>query len=150
VARVCALQSYLGLAFVLLARGFARENERRLSVADKGVDLVRRFRAMVDGHFKEHWTVAAYASELAITPTHLNRICRSVLGRTALEVIHDRLLLEAKRNLIYTSMSVKEVSNALCFSDPAYFTRFFARNAGTSPTAFRETQRAGADHGIRA
>lgn len=65
-----------------------------------------------------------------------------MLGRSALEVVHDRLLLEAKRDLIYTSMTVKEVSNALCFSDPAYFTRFFARNAGLSPTAFRDARRA--------
>jgi AraC family transcriptional activator of pobA len=139
--RVCALQSHLGLAFVMLARTIARENERRLSVADRGVDLVRNFRGLVDRHFKDHWTVAAYASELAITPTHLNRICRNVLNRSVLEVIHDRLLLEAKRNLIYTSMTVKEVSNALCFSDPAYFTRFFAKNAGQSPTAFRIDRR---------
>ena len=139
--RVCALHSWLGLAFVMLARALARESERRLSVADKGVDLAREFRALVDRHFKDHWTVAAYASELAITPTHLNRISRNVLGRSALEVIHDRLLLEAKRNLVYTSMTVKEVSNALCFSDPAYFTRFFAKKAGESPTAFRVARR---------
>lgn len=141
--RVCALQSYLGLAFVMLARTVARESERQLSVADKSVDLARGFRGLVDRHFKDHWTVAAYASELAITPTHLNRICRHVLDCSALEAIHDRLLLEAKRNLIYTSMTVKEVSNALCFSDPAYFTRFFAKNAGQSPTAYRENRRAG-------
>jgi AraC family transcriptional activator of pobA len=139
--RVCALQSWLGLAFVMLARALARESEKRLSVADKGVELARHFRALVDRHFKDHLTVAAYASELAITPTHLNRISRQVLGRSALEVIHDRLLLEAKRNLVYTSMTVKEVSNALCFSDPAYFTRFFAKNAGQPPTAFREARR---------
>jgi len=147
--RVCALQSYLGLAFVILARSLARENERRFSVADKGVELARRFRGLVETHFKEHWTVAAYASALAITPTHLNRVCRSVLGRSALEVIHDRLLLEAKRSLIYTSMTVKEVSNALCFSDPAYFTRFFAKNAGQSPTAFRGARREGSGEGAR-
>lgn len=139
--RVCALRSYLGLAFVMLARTVAHENERQLSVADRSVDLARGFRGLVEGHFKDHWTVAAYASALAITPTHLNRICRGVLGRSALEVVHDRLLLEAKRDLIYTSMTVKEVSNALCFSDPAYFTRFFARNAGLSPTAFRDARR---------
>ena len=139
--RVCALQSHLGLAFVMLARTIARENERRLSVADRGVDLIRNFQGLVDRHFKDHWTVAAYASALAITPTHLNRICRTVLNRSALVGMHDRLLLEAKRNLIYTSMTVKEVSNALCFSDPAYFTRFFAKNAGQSPTAFRSARR---------
>lgn len=148
--RVCALQSWLGLAFVMLARAVAHESERRLSVADRSVDLAREFRSLVDRYFKDHWSVAAYASVLAITPTHLNRVSRNVLGRSALEVIHDRLLLEAKRNLVYTSMTVKEVSNALCFSDPAYFTRFFAKRAGESPTAFREARRDGAVQGARA
>ena len=147
--RVCALQSYLGLAFVMLARSIARESERQLSIADKSVDLARGFRGLADRHFKDHWSVAAYASALAITPTHLNRICRTVLGRSALEVIHDRVLLEAKRNLIYTSMTVKEVSNALCFSDPAYFTRFFVKNVGQSPTAFREARRHGTPEDVR-
>lgn len=148
--RICALHSYLGLVFVMLARAIACESQRRFSVADKGVELACEFRALVDRHFKEHWTVAAYASELAITPTHLNRISRNVLGRSALEVIHDRLLLEAKRNLVYTSMTVKEVSNALCFSDPAYFTRFFAKKAGESPTAFRDSRREAASEAVRA
>lgn len=148
--RVCALQSYLGLAFVALARALARDSGKRLSVQDKGVDLARDFRGLVDSHFKDHWTVASYASKLAITPTHLNRVCRAVLGRSALEVIHDRLLLEAKRNLVYTSMTVKEVSNALCFSDPAYFTRFFAKKAGLPPTAFRDSRRDSAGGAARA
>lgn len=68
--RVCAPRSYLGLAFVMLARTVAHENERQLSVADRSVDLARGFRGLVEGHFKDHWTVAAYASALAITPTH--------------------------------------------------------------------------------
>ena len=56
-------------------------------------------------------------------------------------MIHDRLLLESKRNLVYTSMSVKEVSNLLGFSDPGYFARFFARHAGMPPSEFRASSR---------
>ncbi|GAB3387028.1 hypothetical protein GCM10027514_28270 [Azotobacter armeniacus] len=58
-------------------------------------------------------------------------------------MIHQRLLLEAKRNLIYTTMTVNELSDALGFNDPAYFSRFFRRLAGQSPKAFRQSAAAG-------
>jgi AraC family transcriptional regulator, transcriptional activator of pobA len=65
-------------------------------------------------------------------------LCRQASEKSALELIHDRLLLEAKRNLVYTSMNISEVSYAVGFADPAYFTRFFKRLAGMSPKEFRE------------
>jgi len=135
--RLCALQSWLGLVFVQISRSIASETRRRLGVADKRIDQLRRFRGLIEARFRDHLPVATYAAELGMTPTHLNRICRALLARSALTVVHDRLLLEAKRNLIYTSMTVKEISNSLGFSDPGYFTRFFTKNAGVSPSAFR-------------
>ena len=56
---------------------------------------------------------------------------------STLELIHERLLLEARRNLAYSTRSVAAVSHALGFVDPAYFTRFFKQRAGLSPRAFR-------------
>ena len=53
-------------------------------------------------------------------------------------MIHQRLLLEAKRNLVYTAMTIQQVSDSLGFSEPAYFSRFFKRYAGVSPRAFRQ------------
>ena len=135
--RLCALQSWLGLLFVRLGRSIATETLRRYSVADKGLGQLRRYRGLIEARFRDHCPVAGYAADLGMTPTHLNRICRHLVGKSALSVVHDRLLLEAKRDLIYTSMSIKEISNALGFSDPGYFTRFFTRNAGMSPTEFR-------------
>lgn len=140
--RLCALQSCLGLVFIQLARAVVSETRRRLSVADKRLEQAHRFRDLVERRFREHAPVAAYAADLGITPTHLNRVCRGLLGKSALEIVHDRVLLEARRQLIYTSMSVKEVSNVLGFSDPGYFTRFFTRNAKLSPSAFRVAMRA--------
>ncbi len=139
--RLCALQSFLGLLFVQLGRSLATETMRRYSVADKGIGQLRRYRELIETRFRDHYPVAAYATDLGMTPTHLSRICRTLVGKSALGLVHDRLLLEAKRDLIYTSMSIKEISNALGFSDPGYFTRFFTRNAALSPSAFRSGKR---------
>ncbi|MNC62696.1 Bifunctional transcriptional activator/DNA repair enzyme AdaA [compost metagenome] len=69
---------------------------------------------------------------------HLNNLCRELAGQTALQIIHQRLLLEAKRNLIYTNMSISQLSDGLGFSDPTYFSRFFRRLCGQTPNAFRQ------------
>ncbi len=84
-----------------------------------------------------------YARALGVSLDQLNRGCRAATGRTPLQIVHDRLLAEAKRSLIYTSMSVQEVGFSLGFADPAYFTRFFAQREKCSPSQFRaRTERA--------
>jgi AraC family transcriptional activator of pobA len=97
----------------------------------------QRFRALVAERFRHQPAMAQLAAELAITPTQLNRVCQRVLGCSALAVLHARLLLEAQRELAYTRMSIKQVSLDLGFADAAYFTRFFERHTGSTPSAWR-------------
>ncbi len=75
-----------------------------------------------------------------MTSAHLNTLCRRLAGRSALQLLHERLLLEAKRQLTYTNMTIGQVADTLGFSEPAYFTRFFKRHTGFSPKAFRQRQ----------
>lgn len=96
------------------------------------------FSAEIERSFRTHAPLAHYASRLGLSVPHLNALCRQYAGRSALGMIHERLLLEARRNLVYTAMTVKEVADVLGFADPAYFTRFFRRAIGMSPTEFRE------------
>jgi len=110
---------------------------------ERALAHLRRFRALVEARFREQPTLAALAGELGITPTQLNRVCRQVLGRPALALLHQRLVLEAQRDLAYTTMSVKQVAAQLGFGDAAYFTRFFQRQTGRSPTAWRQAQAGG-------
>jgi len=86
-------------------------------------------------------SIVELASELAITPVHLNRICRSVAGKSAIEIIHEHLLEEAKKYLVYTSHNVSEIAYLLHFEYPNYFARFFKKNTGMTPTQFRESQK---------
>jgi AraC family transcriptional activator of pobA len=84
-----------------------------------------------------HEPVSDYASRLGITAAHLNALCRQAAGKSALALIHERMILEAKRNLVYTSMTIAVVADTIGFADPAYFTRFFRREVGMSPKEFR-------------
>lgn len=98
---------------------------------------VRRYRALVEVQYRQQPALAALAQQLGITPTQLNRVCHQVLGHSALGVLHGRLLLEAQRDLAYTTLSVKQIGLGLGFADAGYFTRFFQRHTGQTPTAWR-------------
>jgi AraC family transcriptional regulator, transcriptional activator of pobA len=98
---------------------------------------IEQFKALLDQHHKSHWPVQAYASAIGLTAGQLSRICREVLGMSALDVINARLIHEAQRDLVYTSQSVKQLAAGLGFEDDAYFSRFFRRHTGQSPRDFR-------------
>lgn len=97
-----------------------------------------RYRALVDARFRLQPSVASLADELGISATQLNRICQARLGRGALDLLHARIALEAQRQLAYTNQSVKRIGMDLGFADPGYFTRFFQRLCGVSPTVWRQ------------
>lgn len=97
-----------------------------------------RFSELIELHYTTHQAVSYYADQLGITAAHLNALCRQTVGQSALGLIHERLTLEAKRNLVYTSMSISVLSYTLGFSDPSYFTRFFKRQVGLSPKEFKQ------------
>jgi AraC family transcriptional regulator, transcriptional activator of pobA len=120
------------------ANGQGQRQGHALTENGKGAKHFHRFCELVERSYDKHYHVDHYAREIGITAAHLNMLCRQASEKSALELIHDRLLLEAKRNLVYTSMSISEVSYAVGFADPAYFTRFFKRLAGMSPKEFRE------------
>lgn len=104
---------------------------------DTSARYMVRFQRLIERHFREQPSVRSLATELGISSAHLNLLCRKTVGQSALALVHERTLLEAKRQLIYTNMTVAQVSDALGFSEPAYFTRFFKRHTRLSPRAFR-------------
>ncbi len=98
---------------------------------------VRRLRDLVEAGFRQQPSLATLAATMGITSTQLNRVCHQVLGHSALGVLHGRLVLEAQRDLAYTTQSIKQIGLGLGFVDPGYFTRFFQRLTGHTPTAWR-------------
>lgn len=104
--------------------------------------LHRRFEALVEAHFSEHWPVARYAERLAVSPTHLSRVLRAATGQPASAIILERIIREARRNLAYSNLSIAQIAYALGYDDPAHFSKLFRRATGLSPRAFRQQQEA--------
>ncbi|MGV9011111.1 MAG: helix-turn-helix domain-containing protein [Flavobacteriales bacterium] len=100
--------------------------------------ITRRFLGDVERDFLTERRVAAYADRYAITADHLSDLLRDSIGRSAMTVLQDRLILEAKRLLLHSAMSVKEVGYALNLEDPAYFSRMFKKATGHTPMGYRD------------
>lgn len=133
-ARAQILRSLAGLLLGQMARAMSLKAPHPTAAEP---DILLRFQALIDLHFIDHWRVANYAKELAITSTHLSRLTRAATGRPASGLIEERLIREARRNLVYTNLTVSRIAYALGFEDPAYFSRVFTRATGVSPRGFR-------------
>ena len=96
---------------------------------------------LIQHHFRSHKPASFYAKEIGVSPTHLNRIVRSMTGGTAHDLIAGKLIEEAKRELLFTLASVQEISFRLGFADPAYFSRFFLKHAGATPKDWRKSEK---------
>lgn len=134
--RSSALAARLGPVLIEIARARPAGAEGEEGAAPSV--LFRAFSGLVEQHAPNHWGVGDYAAALACTKARLTAVCQRLAGRSPLQLTHDRLMLEAKRSLIYTSMSIGEIGYALGFKDAAYFCRFFARREGCPPSVFRE------------
>lgn len=104
--------------------------------------LTQRFRLALDQNFPRVLKVSEYAKLLQVSRSHLNEELRSQTGMTASDHIHDRLLLEAKRLLVYSPRTIAEIAYELRFQDPSYFGRFFRLRTQLSPGAYREQEQA--------
>ncbi|WP_416426693.1 helix-turn-helix domain-containing protein [Pseudomonas sp. App30] len=134
--RDLALHSLINMIVVWVSRQMIQRSRAGQTV-ERGREYFNGFTRLVETRFRQQPSVEALAHAAGLSVAHLNNVCRELAGQSALQIIHQRLLLEAKRNLIYTSMTVSQVSDSLGFADPAYFSRFFRRLAGVSPRAFR-------------
>ena len=135
--RELMLQSLLSQLLVWIGRRALQQAQADASQPDRGREHLQGFTQLLETHFRQHLPIEHYAGALGISAAHLNALCRRLAGQSALQMINQRLLLEAKRCLVYTAMTVNQVSDSLGFSEPAYFSRFFKRGTGQSPKAFR-------------
>lgn len=98
------------------------------------------FNELLDRYYKTQKSTSFYANEMNITSKHLNRICREVLNKTTTELISQKLVLESKRLLTFTQhLNISEIANMLGYENDSYFSRFFKKNTGQTPSEFRKS-----------
>ncbi len=134
------MQISLQQLFVLIYRLAGPGKKNREEVMEPSARHFRKFEYLIRKNGGST-TLRSLASEMAVTPVHLNRICKLISGKTASQVIQEYLLGQAKKYLIYTSYSVSEIAYVLNYEYPNYFARFFRKHTGLSPTEFRENKR---------
>lgn len=122
---------------ILCIRMYKRK-EKMLDLEDQGLQLVKDFSILVEQHFRELHHVKDYAELLHKSPKTLAHNFSRAHTYSPLQVIQNRILLEARRQLIYSEKSIKEIAYWLGFADLQSFSRFFNHHAGISPSAFRE------------
>jgi AraC family transcriptional activator of pobA len=134
-----AMRAHLSLLVVALLR--AAPEQTNAGAPARAGQLVAAFRDQVEQRFRQTRRVADYAGAVGVSHTHLNRLCRQVLGRSALAVIEERIALEARRLLLFSTLSIKQIGAELGYDDPGYFSRFITRMFGMAPAALREQMR---------
>lgn len=128
-------QSLLHILLAQVQRCVDTEMDKPIS--KKYLILFKQFKTLLDKHFAENKTASFFAQQLHITAHHLNLITKEVTGNTATEVIRARSILEAKRLLTFTDLTVTEIAFQLNYTDSSYFAKAFKKETNLSPLVFK-------------
>ena len=129
------LAAYLNLLLTYLSRLYVVQYRAQASSPER--NILKSYQAKINESFRELKEVGEYAAELNISAGHLSEVVKMQSGKPAIKHIHERVVLEARRLLFHTNNSLKEIGYELGFSDASYFNRFFKRETGLTPTAYR-------------
>jgi len=137
VGQVAAGMSLLMALLVQVARLSNVLEPAPMAHNSRKAQQIEKFRALVDANFRERRPIEDYANEMGLTAGHLTRLCREVLNVSSQDVVNARILHEAQRELVYSTDGIKQIANLVGFVDEAYFTRFFRKHTGVTPSDFR-------------
>ena len=129
-------EAYIALLSVWIERQALRLGEEGQK-NDAARRLVARFTALMEEKFRSGVGVGLLAAELGVTPTHLTRCCRQTCSRSAIDLLQDRRIFEARKLLAETKLRINVIGTSLGFTSAAYFTRAFQNRTGSSPREFR-------------
>lgn len=110
--------------------------------------ILQRFRQLLEMNFRDRWTVGAYAQALQISHDRLHDICRRELGKTPIQLIHERVIHEARMRLERSVLTVDQVAGSIGFRDVGQFSRFFKSKVGLPPAAYRKASTNVMDSGV--
>ncbi len=132
------LQALLYQTLVWLNRKYSAAY--RTAETENNNRYISKFPKLVNEKFREHHSVSYYAESLNVTSGHLNYLCKLHLGTNAKQVIQNRIMLEAKRLLLFSDITIDEIAIQLRFEDTSYFVRKFRQVTGSTPLSFRRTK----------
>ena len=131
-----SIRAWLRILFIRATR--LHQLKHPVVEASASSRLVRQFHLSVERHFREEFTLADYGRELGVTANHLNDVVRRETKHSAGGLVRQRRLLDAKRLLSHSDLSVSEIGYQVGFQDPSYFSRFFRKGTGFAPATFRD------------
>jgi len=136
------LESLVQVAFIYILRhAYSSNPAKRQECRVYMPARIERLLELIDRYYRDHKPVSFYAKLLGVSPTHLNRTVKQLTGGTTQDLVANKLMDTAKRDLIAMPSSVQHIAYSLGFSDPAYFSRFFLKMTGETPRAFRLRER---------
>lgn len=121
---------------IMFYRRKANLNEN-LFIADRKMKIMNDFTLLLNSRFSEIKTSKDFAEKLNISPNYLNAVCKEISNKTVSHIIQERIILEARRLLTHTELTVSEISFRLGFKDNSYFGRYFKKALGIPPERFR-------------
>jgi AraC family transcriptional activator of pobA len=134
------LRNYLSIILLHLKRAYAVSTDVPSDFRHKNSIVFEQFRKLLDVNYVSVRLVKQYADMLKISPENLNALSKQVSGKTASALIDERVILEAKRLLLFSENSVKEVAYFLEFNDPSYFNKYFKKITGLTPENYRKSR----------
>ncbi len=133
------LRSLLKRMLIISTR-ILKESLPEPSINSTSMDTIRQYNLLVEKHFREKHKVKDYADLLFKSPKTLSNLFHMYGGKTPLAVIHERILLEAKRLLLYSDKTMEEITLDLGYSDPGHFSKLFKKHEGLSPRLFKKNK----------
>jgi AraC family transcriptional regulator, transcriptional activator of pobA len=131
------LRDYLDIILIQLARLYSVRHTTQHETATS-LPLLNQLDSLIDQHYKEHQPVSFYADKLHVTAKQLNESCKRAYDKTTTELIQSRMILEAKRLLVHSNLTINQLAAALGYFDNAYFFRFFKKHTDQTPEQFRQ------------
>ena len=127
--------------FLIYCNNSTSMDDQQLDEENAGVCILRDFKSLVESKYQDWHMVKNYSEEIHVSTKYLSQIVKKFTGKSAKEVIQDRIVLEAKRLLLHTDLIINEIAYRLGFEEPLHFSSFFKKNAGISPTGFRDQKK---------
>lgn len=130
------ISSYLKLIFVELCR--LSPTQYQPNANPYQLERLKEFQELLENNIAESRKVCKYAEMMSITPHQLNRITKTTLNKTCSDLINEQVIIESKKQLLFTSNQVSQIAHMLGYEDVSYFIRFFKKHVGQSPSQFKK------------